>query len=120
MRDTNLGAEPEPVTDFLDGFNVNEQFDTDLDRVNVQSLGMNIHPLEHGRGSYDYELLDGMEGSVAIYDPSIEFSSVLMFETGWGYFCSQSPQDTAEIRDWFETELNDYREEEILLLNYSE
>lgn len=120
MRDTNLGNEPEPVTRFLDGYSVNEPFDTSMERVNVQSLGMSVHPLEHGRGSYEYELLDGMDGSVAIYDPPVEFSSVLMFETGWGYYCCQSIQDVEEIESWFEDNLEDYRQEEIQLIDLSD
>ncbi|MFB6241959.1 MAG: hypothetical protein ABEJ36_04105 [Candidatus Nanosalina sp.] len=113
MRDTNLGDEPKPVTEYLSEFSVTEPFETDLDRVNVQSLGMSIHSLEHGRGTYDYELLEGMEGGAALYDPPPDFSSVLMFETGWGYYCCQSPQDLEEVRGWFEENFSEYAEAEI-------
>lgn len=120
MRDTNLGNEPEPVTDFLSEYNVTEPFETDMDKVNVQALGMNIHSLEHGRGTYEYELLDGMDGRAAAYDPEVEFSSVLMFESGWGYYCCQSPQDLSDVREWFEDNFDEYAEAEITPIQNSD
>jgi len=113
MRDTNLGDEPEAVTEFLDEYNVTSKFETELDRVHVQSLGMKIHPREHGRGSYEYDLLGEMDGKAAVYyPPTVDFSAVLFFQTGWGYYCCQSPRDVESIHEWFENELSEATENE--------
>ncbi|QLH83757.1 hypothetical protein [Halosimplex pelagicum] len=118
MRDTNLGDEPEPVTEFLDEYNVVQKFETGIGRVHVQALGMKIHPLEHGRGSYEFDVLDGMDGqAVAFYPPDVEFSAVLLFQTGWGYYCCQSPQDVNEVERWFEAELEKEAKAEDSLIN---
>lgn len=118
MRDTNLGDEPDPVTDFLGEYNVASKFDTDISRVNVQALGMHIHPLDHGRGSYEYDLLEEMDGKAAVYyPPDVEFSAVLFFQTGWGYYCCQSPRDVEAVSEWFKNELEEEAKKDDSLVN---
>jgi len=121
MRDTNLGDEPAAVTEFLEDYNITSQFETGLDRVHVQSLGMKIHSLEYGCGDYEFDLLDDMDGKAAVFYPSsVEFSAVLFFQTGWGYYCCQSPRDVDEIHEWFETELETAAEGDDSLINLPE
>ncbi len=94
MRDTNLGDEPAAVTEFLEDYNITSQFETGLDRVHVQSLGMEIHSLEYGCGDYEFDLLDDMDGKAAVFYPSsVDFSAVLFFQTGWGYYCRSWVED---------------------------
>ena len=117
MRDTNLGDEPEAVTEFLDEYNVTSKFETELDRVHVQSLGMKIHPREHGRGSYEYDLLGEMDGKAAVYyPPTVDFSAVLFFQTGWGYYCCQSEADIKPVDEWFRAALTEWTTEGIVPL----
>lgn len=121
MRDTNLGDEPEAVTEFLDEYSVASRFETEIGRVNVQALGMKIHPREHGRGSYEFDLLDGMDGQAAVYyPPEIEFSAVLFFQTGWGYCCCQSPQDVEPVKSWFQTQLTEEAKREDCLVELAD
>ena len=121
MRDTNLGDEPEAVTDFLQDYNISSKFETGLDRVHVQALGMEIHSLEHGRGDYEFDLLDDMDGKAAVfYPPNVDFSAVLFFQTGWGYYCCQSPRDVDEIHEWFENELESAAEGDDSLIDLPE
>lgn len=118
MRDTNLGDEPEPVTELLEEYNIISKFETEVGRVNVQALGMKIHPREHGQGSYEYDLLDRMDGQAAVYyPPEIDFSAVLFFQTGWGYYCCQSPQDVEPVKSWFQTQLAEEAKREDSLMN---
>ncbi|WP_276300504.1 hypothetical protein [Halorussus lipolyticus] len=113
MRDTNLGDEPAVVTEFLDEYNVVEKFQTGVGRIHAQALGMKIHSLDHGRGSYEFDVLTWDDGrAVAYYPPEVEFSAVLLFPTGWGYYCCQSPQDTADVADWFEDELSEHLDDD--------
>jgi len=118
MRDTNFGNEPEPVTEFLGEYNVTSKFETDIGRINVQALGMKIHPSEQRSVSYKYDLLDGMDGQAGVYyPPDIEFAAVLFFQTGWGYFCCQSPRDVEDIHEWFKNKLEKEAKGEDSLLN---
>ncbi len=111
MRDTALGNEPEPVTEFLEEYNVTERFETELDRVHVQSLGMEIHGTEP-RGAIRHDLIQWEDGHACVYyPPNVEFSAVLMFPTGWGYYCCQSPRDLDEIDEWFTEKFNEYVED---------
>lgn len=108
MRDTNLGDEPDQVTEFLDEYGVVSKFETEISRIHVQALGMKIHSLDYGRGSYEFDVLEEMEGQAAVYyPPDIDFSAVLLFQTGWGYFCCQSPRDVEQIQEWFQDELEE-------------
>ncbi|WP_143414204.1 hypothetical protein [Halovenus aranensis] len=47
-----------------------------------------------------------MDGQAAVYyPPDIDFSAVLFFQTGWGYYCCQAPPDIERIQEWFKNEL---------------
>jgi hypothetical protein len=114
MRDTNLGREPDEVSEFLDEYNVTDSFETALDRVNVNALGISIYSEDHGRADYDFRIME--ETGAAIYETEVELSSVLMFPTGWGYYCCQSSQDLSKVREWFEGELEEYHIDGIMPL----
>ena len=114
MRDTNLGREPDEISDFLAEYNITESFETSLDRVNVNALGISIYSEDHGRANYDFRIME--ETGAAVYETEVELSSVLMFPTGWGYYCCQSPQDLPEVREWFEYELENYYDDGIIPL----
>ena len=103
-----MGNEPEPVTELLEEYNVTERFETELDWVHVQSLGMEIHGTGP-RGSIRHDLIQWEDGHACVYyPPDVEYSAVLLFTRGWGYYCCQSPRDIDEIDDWFTEEFNEY------------
>jgi hypothetical protein len=122
-KGNNKQKERKEIPEIKKYYSITHRFDTELDRVNIQSLGMSIYSKESGGIDWSgFDLVDGAEekeGAV-YYPPNVEDGVVLMFSNGKGYYCCHSEGDIKPIDEWFRTVFNNWSDEGIVPLQLND